>query len=189
MSDGFIELGIQSGGNKIDAESLTVASTNVLRQRGQITGASALEIARVLNAPLAESVYALGTRKVPGKSAVQSFFASQVLNVTTVATSSGFDSGPYVLGTVFVDILRNAAAPSFLLIEPEFSDDGGTDWFKARNHSIRYDDPSIFPTGAPGLREAWQIPILGSDIRFVITGGTTGSDTITVTLTMEFQVF
>lgn len=184
MTDSFIELGIQSGGDKVDAESLTVSSQNVLRQRGQISGASALEIARVLNGPLAESVYALATRRVPGRAAVASVFSAQVLNASTTANSSLIDSSPYAVANVFVDLQR-ASNPTSLDIDVEFSDDGGTDWFRAIDFNRKFTNIAAFPTGSPGLRRNWQIPILGPDMRFALTGGTDGSNTITVTMTVE----
>lgn len=184
MTDSFIELGIQSGGDKVDAESLVVSSQNVLRQRGQISGASALEVARVFNGALAESAYGLGVRKLPGRSGVTSVFAAQVLNASTTANSSLIDCSPYAYANFFADIQRSNN-PTFVEFEFEFSDDGGTDWFRVEELNRRFNDMSIITTSSPGLRRAWQIPIVGPDMRVALLGGTTGSDTITVTLTAE----
>jgi len=48
----------------LDAEGLTVGITAVKRERLQITGSAALEVARVLNAPAAATDYAVVTRPV-----------------------------------------------------------------------------------------------------------------------------
>lgn len=64
MPDDFVELNPGSGGKKLDAESLTIAGQPVDRERVQLAGASALEVARISNAPFLSNVYGVATRDV-----------------------------------------------------------------------------------------------------------------------------
>lgn len=185
MSNSFVELAIQSGGDKLDMEVLTISSQNVKRQRGQITGSLEAQIARVHNGVLAADQYGLGTREIVGRATVAPVFSSQVLNATQFAESSGIDSEDYRVCNFFVNLIRVGAPTGTFRIIPQFSDDGGTDWFEARDFVIQFADTSEIPTSV-GLNLCYQIPILAPDMRFRVEAtGTDGTNTITVTLTQE----
>jgi hypothetical protein len=47
MSDSFIQVPVDAGGKKVDTETLTVGVNTIQRQRVQVTGAAATDIARV----------------------------------------------------------------------------------------------------------------------------------------------
>ncbi len=63
MSDNFIGLPTSGPGEKLDTELLTVGAESVNRERMQIAGAVAAEIARVLNSDPAAGDYGLVTRE------------------------------------------------------------------------------------------------------------------------------
>ncbi len=183
--DSFVELAAQSGGDKLDMELLTISSQNVKRQRGQITGALEDEIVRVHNGVLAADQYGLGTREIIGRAVVASVFSAQVLNVTQFAESSGIDSEDYRACNFFINVIRTGSPTGTLKIIPQFSDDGGTDWFEARDFVIQFADMNEFPTSV-GLFLCYQIPILAPDMRFRIeASGTDGTNTLSVTMSQE----
>lgn len=190
MSDDFIELNAGSGGKKIDAEALVVSSQNVVRERHQIAGVAATEIARVDDVALANASFGLAVRPITQRIAsVQSFFdggATSVLNATTSRNSASFDCSPYSAGVAYLEYFH-ASAPVLFRLKTEFSDDGGTSWHEARDLTREFPDAPQSPTSSPGTRVAIPIPFLGRLIRFTIEGeGTDGSNTITVVLDVEF---
>lgn len=181
MSDGFIELAVQSGGAKIDAESLTVAAQNVDRQRGQIAGAADVEISRVSNAVLANNAYGLGIREITQRSSIQSLHAAQVLDDSpTFANSSLLDVSAYTLAAIYLDIAI-ANNPTSLQVIHQFSDDAGTTWFDFKDLDRLFTDMSATP-----ILVCYQIPLIGGDFRLRIVGeGTAAADTLTVTASAE----
>ncbi len=185
MSNSFVELAVQSGGDKLDMELLTIASQNVKRQRGQVTGALEAEIAAVKNAVIANNEYGLGTREIMARTTPASVFSAQALNATQFANSSKITTETYRWCNFFVEIQRAGAPVGAFKIIPQFSDDDGTTYFEARNWVITFVDTTEFPTSG-NLELCYQIPILGPDMRFRIEAeGTDGTNTITVTMTQE----
>lgn len=69
MSNQIIQVPPDSTGKMVDCEELTVGANTVVRQRGQITGASSLEIAVVKNAAPASNAYGLVARVLKSVSA------------------------------------------------------------------------------------------------------------------------
>jgi hypothetical protein len=63
LADSFIQVPPDSTGKLVDAEQLTVGANTVQRQRHEITGASASEVARVVNAQPAGTEYGLVVRE------------------------------------------------------------------------------------------------------------------------------
>lgn len=181
MANGFIELAAQSGGQKVDSESLTVEAENVDRQRGQIAGAADVEIARVSNAVLANNAYGLGVREITQRSAIQSLHAAQVLdNAPTFANSSLLDVSAYTLAAIYLNIAI-ANNPTSLQVIHQFSDDAGTTWFDYKDLDRLFTDMSLTP-----ILVCYQIPLIGGDFRLRIVGkDTTASDTLTVTASAE----
>lgn len=59
MADSYIQMPADSTGKKVDTEQLTVGANTVERERIQVTGAAAAEIARVVNAQPAATDYGL----------------------------------------------------------------------------------------------------------------------------------
>jgi hypothetical protein len=185
MSNSFVELAVQSGGDKLDMELLTIASQNVKRQRGQVTGGLELEIAAVKNAPMASNLYGLGTREITGRATIASVFSAQVLNATQFANSSAIDTDAYRVCNFFLNVIRTANPTGEFKIVPQFSDDNGTDWFEARDFVITFIDLTEFPTSV-GKNLCYQIPILAPDMRFRIEASDTdGTNTLTVTMSQE----
>jgi hypothetical protein len=62
VADGFVQVAPDSTGKMLDTESLTVGVNTVHRQREQVVGAAAAEIARVMNTAPASTDYGLVTR-------------------------------------------------------------------------------------------------------------------------------
>jgi hypothetical protein len=80
VADGIIQVDPDSTGKKVDTEQLTVGANTVERQRGQVAGALAAEIAAVLNAnPTTE--YGLVVRNIPS--------GTQAVSGTVGVTSNG----------------------------------------------------------------------------------------------------
>lgn len=63
MADGFIRVPDDDTGKRLDTEELVVATLNVHRERMQVAGAIAAEIARVLNTDPAAADYGLVVRQ------------------------------------------------------------------------------------------------------------------------------
>jgi len=64
MSDSFTVLNTGTGGDQIDEESLTVSGQTVRRQRIEVCGAAAAEIARILNTAPVGTEYSLVVRPI-----------------------------------------------------------------------------------------------------------------------------
>jgi len=86
MADGTIQLPAEGTGKKLDTEQLTVGANTVQRERFEISGAAAAEIARVLNTDPTGSEYAIIARLLETNSA-QFTHATQA----TVAAGSSAD--------------------------------------------------------------------------------------------------
>src|SRR5688572_16794278 len=84
MADGFVQVPPDSTGKKVDAEEITVGAQTVERQRIQVAGASAAEIAAVKNATPSVTEYGVVTRPVPGTSNV----TSTAYNATDASTTA-----------------------------------------------------------------------------------------------------
>jgi hypothetical protein len=83
---------------KFDAETLTVGANTVLRERVEITGSGAAEIARVLDSAPAGTEHALVTRNIPsGTQAVSGPLTDTQLRATAVPVSGTVTAN---LGTV-----------------------------------------------------------------------------------------
>jgi hypothetical protein len=65
MADSFIQVRPDSTGKKVDTEELTVGANVVQRQRVEIAGSDAAELAVVKNAPQIETAYGIGVRNIP----------------------------------------------------------------------------------------------------------------------------
>ena len=63
MADAVVQVPPDSSGKMLDQESLTVGANTVHRQRQQIAGALAAEIARVMNSAPAGTEYGLVVRQ------------------------------------------------------------------------------------------------------------------------------
>lgn len=70
MADDFIRLPADGSGKRVDAESLTVSAQTVYRERDQIAGKAALEIADVKNSDPDAAHYGLVVRLIPGTGAI-----------------------------------------------------------------------------------------------------------------------
>lgn len=186
MADGFITLDPMSGGDKIDAESLTVASTQVYRERVQVAGAADTEISRVDDAPLATNAFGLGVRRITDRSSIATLFSAQAINATPTAQSSNQDVDQYLKARLYVNVQRSAAEPDRLIIRPQFSDDGGTDYFDDEAQTIELTDMTQIPTSG-GYEFSFVIENLGRDFRLELEGvNTDATHTFTVTVTAEF---
>jgi hypothetical protein len=186
MANGYIELDAMSGGDKIDAETLTVASTTVLRERVQIAGEADTEIARVDDAPLGTAVFGLGVRRITDRSSIASLFTSQAINATPTAQSSNQDVDPYLKAILYVEVIRSSAPADKLIIRPQYSDDGGTTYYDAEDQTVELSDMTKIPTSV-GYRFTMELPYLGRDFRLELEGvNTDATHTFTVTVTAEF---
>jgi hypothetical protein len=183
MANSYIELPVQSGGQKIDSDQLTVASETVERQRSQIAGDAAAAIANVIATVPTTSDYGLMTRRALNRSAVQTFHSAQVLNATqTQDGSTAFDCSPYRKGRIYLTLTK-VNDPTIFTIVPIYSDDGGTDWFEARDDEVNVTD--MAEVGST-LKISFPVNVLGRSIKLRIKGDTDASNTFTATVTGEF---
>ncbi len=183
MSDKALQLPLAQTplGDQLDGELLTVG-VPVFRQRFQACGAGegATDIQDGGDAELPVDAYGLGVRLVRGRSALQTFETAVVLNATTQRLSSlEFDCGPYKKAIIYLDAVI-AASPTALNVAFEYSDDAGANWFIDLANRVRITDFTE-------QRRALIMPVPGALVRTRLDGeGTSGSNTITVTLTVEF---
>lgn len=92
MSDGFTQLPPDSTGKKIDTEHLTIGANDVERQRVEIAGVAAAEIARVQATAPGSSDYGLVVRVAP-----PGVTAADIAKAEDAAAASG-DTGVPCLG-------------------------------------------------------------------------------------------
>ena len=189
MADGYIELDVMTGGDKIDAESLSVSGTPVLRERTQIAGALELERAAVKAAAIANDAYGLGMRHVVSRGTITAMQSAVVLDDSpTEDQSSLVDCSAYRFANIWVSLVRSAAPPTKLILRPQFSDDAGTTWYTAEEFIREITDMSVVPTSG-GYRIVYEIPILGPDMRMYVEGvGTDATHTFTVTTKHELKI-
>lgn len=109
MSDQILILALDTAnlGKKLDLEELIVGINTVQRERHQVAGASALEIAAVKNADPARTLYGLVTRPIKSQSAI---YRNINLNKTGVVVKAS----PGSLRSVWAINLNNAAALRYL---------------------------------------------------------------------------
>ena len=86
MADDFIRVPVDGVGKRVDTEEITVNSLLVHRERDQIAGVGALEIARVLNTDPTGTDYALAVRQTPPES-----FTVDYATSASLAAGSGTD--------------------------------------------------------------------------------------------------
>ena len=127
MSDGIVQVAVDSTGKKIDCDELTVNSQTVERQRGTIADPTvAAAIARVVNAsPTSE--YGLVTRNIP--SGTQTIQGVQDAATTGSIVAATTVVGPLAISSrnvITVSIHGTYAGVVFII---EASDDGGTTYY------------------------------------------------------------
>jgi hypothetical protein len=177
MADAVVQLPPDSSGKMLDQESLTVGANTVHRQRQQIAGALAAEIARVMNSAPAGTEYGLVVRQsglvvIQGQqSALQT---GSIIAATTVV--GPFTATNYNLATVGIAGTYNGVTAVF-----EGSPDG-TNWFTLQGQRT---DSGVVETGPTALTNAirgWDVFIGGwTSFRVRATAWTSGSATILVT--------
>ena len=64
VADSIIQIAPDGAGKKLDTEQLTIGANTVQRERHQLTGASAAEIAAIKNTDPSSTAYALATRQI-----------------------------------------------------------------------------------------------------------------------------
>lgn len=187
MADSFVTLDVMTGGDKIDAESLTVAATPVKRERVQLAGSADVEIARVSNAPLVLGDYGLATRRIIDRAA----FATLHSNIT-IDDAPLFDNATlvdvqsYTDALLYLSITRSVAPPTKFILTPEFSDDAGTTWFTDDSQAMEFTDWTKI-VNAADYDVVRRIKLWGRDFRTVMTGeGLDATHTITATITAEW---
>lgn len=186
MSDGFIEI-TTGAGLKIDAESLTVASENVFRERSQVAGASALEIARVLNDFPSIAGYALAVRRSMQREAMATLIATTTLDDSpTFVNSANLVTDDYRAVLVYLEAQASASPPTALKFITEFSDDDGTTYYQFDPLTFQIAGNEI-PDTPDFYRRAYLIPTLGRDSRFRLDGiDTDATRTFSVELRGEY---
>jgi hypothetical protein len=187
MADGFVELDVMSGGDKIDAESLTVAATPVLRERVQLAGVADTEIARVDDVPLATNLFGLGVRRIMDRSSIFTLHSAVTIDNSPSSDSASLvDVSLYREVLLYIALQRSAAPPTKFILAPEFSDDGGTDWFEDRDNLFEFTDMQEVAESPNFLRLFHRVPIIGRDFRTTISGeGLDATHAFTVTVTAE----
>ncbi len=142
MADQFIGLPVDGIGKKLDTEELTVGSNTVQRERNQIAGASALEIAEVANTDPGSTDYALVVREAPP-------ISSKVDYVTTSSVAAG--------ATVNLDATTIAAASTGKLMRVDVGSSIPCKWqIKTRDGAVEVIKAVLFTSGLTGGRPSDQ---------------------------------
>lgn len=97
MSDGIIQLVADGPGKKLDTEELVVGANTVHRERMQVTGASALEIARVMNVHPASGDYALAVRQAPTPDIINREFLTEFALTNTLISDGLVPPGSHIV--------------------------------------------------------------------------------------------
>jgi hypothetical protein len=163
MADAVVQVAPDSTGAKIDNESLTVGANTVMRQRTEIAGAAAAEIARVRNDPPGIADYGLVVRNIPAGTREP---AAQTHVATGAATGvAAEDSGTIVLnisGTFVATVAFEGTAD-------------GTTWFAINGYKNDGSTVTQNTTG-PGI---WYFPApFYRQIRTNCTAFTSGTVTV-----------
>jgi hypothetical protein len=177
-----------TGGDAIDAESLTVAATPVKRERVQIAGATDVEIARVSNAPFVLGDYGLATRRIIDRAtALTTLHANITIDNAPLFDNSALqDVDSYTDAMLYLSITRSAAPPTKFILTPEFSDDAGTTWFTDDAQAMEFSDWTKIVNGSD-YDVVRRIKLWGRDMRTVMTGeGLDATHTITATIVAEW---
>lgn len=188
MANSFVRLDIMSGGDAIDAESLTVDATPVKRERVQIAGASDVEIARVSNAPFVLGDYGLAVRRIIDRAAALTTLHTNI----TINNSPEFDESSlqdvqsYTDALLYLSITRSSDPPDKFTLTPEFSDDAGTTWFTDDAQAMEFSDWSLIVNGSD-YDVVRRIKLWGRDMRTVMTGeNLDATHAITATIVAEW---
>lgn len=97
MADQIVRLPVDGPGKALDTEELTVSAITVQRERNQLAGAGALEIARVDNTDPGGSDYALVIRDAPPVSLSVDYATS---NALAPGASVDLDAATIAAGTI-----------------------------------------------------------------------------------------
>lgn len=179
MADQILPLNAGSGGLNIDVEELTVGGNTVERQRGQIAGSAAAEIARVINTAPGGTEYGLVTR--PTITEPTATGALGALNNAVTLTTNG-------LSAVGMQLASGTFKGTLV---PEVSFDGGTTWVASY-----FVDPatanvtSSFVTSATNNAATTRSIILpggAGQVRVRVSAFTSGTANATVRATMTAQ--
>lgn len=187
MADGYVELDSMSGGDKIDAESLSVAGTPVLRERTRMAGALDVELAAVKAAAIAAASYGLGVRDIVSRGTITAMQSAVTLNATPDDQSAKVDCSAYRKANIWISVARSVSPPEKLILRMQYSDDDGTTWYTAEEQVKEIADMGLVPTSG-GYRIVYEVTILGPDMRMEVEGvGTDGTHTFTVTTKHELK--
>jgi hypothetical protein len=103
MADSFIQVPVDSTGKLVDCEQLTVGANTVQRERHEIVGASASEVARVVNSQPAGTEYGLVVREAQkGQATMANSHPVAIASDQTVIPVSDNSGSLTVDGTVSV---------------------------------------------------------------------------------------
>lgn len=117
--------------------------------------------------------------------------------IFTLINATTFDDDPTSENSAAIDVskfrkflltysLEKANTPTDIVLQVQFSDDGGTTWFDYTNDfygDLRFDDTAV----GSGIKEAVQGDIGGRLFRLAVTAtGTDQTDTFTLTAKVEF---
>lgn len=177
MADGTAAV-TPGSGELIDVESLTVGANTVLRQRFELAGASAAEIARVMNSAPTGSEYGVVTRSV-GTVIVQGQQSAAQSGTITTATSTVTVSGAsnYNLATIGITGTYNGVTAVF-----EGSPDG-SNWFGIQGQRTDSGVIETGPTTLTNTTRAWDVFVgAWTQIRVRATAWTSGTANIIIIL-------
>lgn len=179
MADQILPLNAGSGGLNLDVEELTVGANTVERQRGQIAGSGAAEIARVINTAPTGSEYGIITR--PIASDVTASGTLNALNAAVTLTTNGYNGVGMQLATgTFKGTLV-----------PEVSMDGGTTWVASYFVDPATSNPaSSFVTSAtnnPATTRSILLPAGTGQVRVRVSAFTSGTASASLRATETTQ--
>jgi hypothetical protein len=133
----------------LDTESLTVGANTVQRERVQVTGASALEVAVVKNADPASNDYALAVRAIPSATATPVSDGGGSITVDGTVSISGALDTELPAAAALADGAGNPTTPTVGSANLVYN---GTTWDRARGDIANGLDVDVtrsaLPTGA-----------------------------------------
>lgn len=171
MANGTVGINEPASPNKLlDAETLTVATNTVFRERVQVTGAVDVEIARVENAAPGSTDYGLVTRNIP--SGTQTVSGTVTANQGTAAAIAGKWPVQVTDGTNTMPTMDAAARAGFV----EVTDGTNTASVKAASTAAVAADKALVVTLSPNTALPAGSNALGT---VSLTGTSAVSGTVT----------
>ncbi len=185
MADQFIRVPVDGPGKRVDTEEITVNLLLVHRERNQIAGVGATEIARVLDTDPAGADFALVVRQAPPVNPKADYVTSAAL---PISTSVDLDASTISAATTgkLMRVIVSSSVPCFWEVKTR---DGGVEVIKAGFMTSGVNgDPTY--TFEPFSKDEITLAGAGVDENFRVTAtnlGTQAFDAADVMTTIEWD--